>query len=178
MEQTGDSQEATKTQDEIKRTEINTNIQSIFDKTQGTVKGILGKMDSDVNTEFNRGISAAKNAFEGHVKRRMAEYKDKRYTLVFPIKLPKPYWFGIKMVKVGELRIFDFITWIRDKFAGLPDEVNVFYEEKLIKGEKKLMLMYKPYQKTCKKLGLKRRRMCKLNLINLSRVLPINKINY
>jgi hypothetical protein len=129
MEQTGDSQEATKTQDEIKRTEINTNIQSIFDKTQGTVKGILGKMDSDVNTEFNRGISAAKNAFEGHVKRRMAEYKDKRYTLVFPIKLPKPYWFGIKMVKVGELRIFDFITWIRDKFAGLPDEVNVFYEE-------------------------------------------------
>ena len=129
MEQTGDSQEATKTQDEIKRTEINTNIQSIFDKTQGNVKGILGKMDSDVNTEFNRGISAAKNAFEGHVKRRMAEYKDKRYTLVFPIKLPKPYWFGIKMVKVGELRIFDFITWIRDKFAGLPDEVNVFYEE-------------------------------------------------
>ncbi|WP_027250229.1 eCIS core domain-containing protein [Planktothrix agardhii] len=129
MQQTGDSQEATKTTDEIKRTEINTNIQNIFDKTQGTVKGILGKMDSDVNTEFNRGISAAKNAFEGHVKRRMAEYKDKRYTLVFPIKLPKPYWFGIKMVKVGELRIFDFITWIRDKFAGLPDEVNVFYEE-------------------------------------------------
>ncbi|SKB15626.1 conserved hypothetical protein [Planktothrix sp. PCC 11201] len=129
MQQTGDSQEATKTQDEIKRTEINANIQSIFDKTQGNVKAILGKMDSDVNTEFNRGISAAKNAFEGHVKRRMAEYKDKRYTLVFPIKLPKPYWFGIKMVKVGELRIFDFITWIRDKFAGLPDEVNVFYEE-------------------------------------------------
>lgn len=129
MEQTRDSQEATKTQDEIKRTEINTNIQSIFDKTQGTVKGILGKMDSDVDTEFKRGISAAKNAFEGHVKRRMAEYKEKRYTLVFPIKLPKPYWFGIKMVKVGELRVFDFITWIRDKFAGLPDEVNVFYEE-------------------------------------------------
>ncbi len=129
MQQTGDSQEATKTTDEIKRTEINTNIQNIFDKTQGTVKGILGKMDSDVNTEFNRGISAAKNAFEGHVKRRMAEYKDKRYTLVFPIKLPKPYWFGIKMVKVGEIRVFDFLTWIRDKFAGLPDEVNVFYEE-------------------------------------------------
>ncbi|MGL5135408.1 MAG: hypothetical protein ACRC78_23010, partial [Planktothrix sp.] len=129
MQQTADSQEATKTQDEIKRTEINTNIQSIFDKTKGAVKGILGKMDRNVNVEFERGISAAKKAFEGHVKKRMDQYKDKRYTLVFPIKLPKPYWFGIKMVKVGEIRVFDIITWIKDKFAGLPDEVNVFYEE-------------------------------------------------
>ena len=129
MQQTTDSQAVAKTEDETKRAEINTNIQNIFDKTQGTVKAILGKMDSDVNNEFNRGINAAKNAFESHVKRRMAEYKEKRYTLVFPIKLPKPYWFGIRMVTVGELRIFDFITWIKDKFAGLPSEVNEFYEE-------------------------------------------------
>ncbi|WP_285691989.1 hypothetical protein, partial [Actinoplanes sp. NBRC 103695] len=76
----------------------------VFDATQKDVEAILAGLDSKVDDSFSSGEKAARDAFTAEHKRRMDEYKDKRYS-------------GL----IGKGR------WIKDKFAGLPEEANQIF---------------------------------------------------
>lgn len=106
MKEVGASQEQTKTEDEQKREKITADIDKIYKQTKDSVDARLKKLDNDVDKEFERGAKSAKQKFEGYVKQRMDAYKDKRYS---------GFWGPGK--------------WLKDKFMGMPDEVNKFYEE-------------------------------------------------
>lgn len=105
MNQVAASQEQTKTEDEKKREKITADIDKIYRDTKSSVDTRLKKLDDDVNKEFERGSRISKNRFEGYVARKMAAYKEKRYS-----------GWGV-FNKIG------------DFFSGLPEEVNKFYEE-------------------------------------------------
>jgi hypothetical protein len=106
MKEVGASQEQTKTEDEQKREKVTADIDKIYKQTKESVDARLKKLDEDVNKEFERGAKSAKQKFESYVKQRMDAYKDKRYS-------------GL----VGKGK------WLYDKFKGMPNEVNKFYEE-------------------------------------------------
>ncbi len=95
-----------KSRDEKRRAEATAKLQHVFDATKKDVEGILSGLDKLVDRQFTAGEKAAKAAFEADQKRRMDAYKDKRYS-------------GLK----GKYR------WVKDKFAGLPEEANQLYQE-------------------------------------------------
>jgi hypothetical protein len=95
-----------KGKDEQARAKVAGDIQGIYHQTKTKVEQILNGLDSKVNEEFEIGANQATKAFEDDVDKKMKAYKDRRYS-------------GI----VGKGR------WIKDKFLGLPSEVNVFYQE-------------------------------------------------
>ncbi|MGB6300846.1 MAG: DUF4157 domain-containing protein, partial [Rivularia sp. (in: cyanobacteria)] len=99
-------QEGTKGKDEKARSKVATDINKIYEKTKTQVDKTLEELDSKVQKEFDAGAEKAKQAFEEHVDKKMKEYKDDRYS---------GFWGPGK--------------WLWDKLAGMPDEVNVFYEE-------------------------------------------------
>ncbi|MEV4847657.1 hypothetical protein AB0K20_31160 [Micromonospora matsumotoense] len=102
--QVGAGKEQAKSEDEAKRAKVTGILQKVFDATKKDVEGILSGLDKKVDDTFSAGEKAARNAFTAEHKRRMDEYKDKRYS-------------GI----VGKGR------WIKDKFAGLPEEANQIF---------------------------------------------------
>ncbi|MFD5031033.1 hypothetical protein ACFWM0_11530 [Streptomyces sp. NPDC058405] len=87
----------TKSADEKKREQVTAKLQKVFDTTQKDVEKILGDLDGKVDKQFTDGEKKARGDFTADHKRRMKEYKDKRYS-------------GF----TGKGR------WIRDKFKGLP----------------------------------------------------------
>ena len=91
----------TKSKDEKKRAEVTAKLQKVFDATKKDVEGILDGLDKKVDDQFTTGEKAARDAFTADHKRRMKEYKDKRYS----------GWTGKR-------------RWAKDKFAGLPEEAN------------------------------------------------------
>ncbi|SCK41836.1 hypothetical protein H181DRAFT_03639 [Streptomyces sp. WMMB 714] len=95
----------TKSKDEQKREQVTAKLQKVFDATKKDVEGILDGLDKKVDDQFTKGEKAARKAFEADQSRRMKEYKDKRYS----------GW-------TGKAR------WVKDKFAGLPDEANQLYQ--------------------------------------------------
>ena len=95
-----------KTKDEAKRAKIAGEIQAIYERTKADVTKTLDAIDPKVDAIFTKGEEGARTQFEEHVSTRMAAYKKKRYS-------------GWR----GKLR------WAKDKFFGMPDAVNVFYEE-------------------------------------------------
>ncbi|HWO62278.1 MAG TPA: hypothetical protein VNO31_19840, partial [Umezawaea sp.] len=95
----------TKTRDEEKRAEVTALLQKVFDKMKADVEGILTGLDVLVDDQFTREEKAARDAFTAEHKRKLEDYKDRRYS-------------GINRLK-----------WFRDWLLGLPDEVNVFLEE-------------------------------------------------
>ncbi|GGO45450.1 hypothetical protein GCM10012287_13420 [Streptomyces daqingensis] len=95
----------TKSKDEQKREQVTAKLQKVFDATKKDVEGILDGLDKKVDDQFTKGEQAARKAFEADQSRRMKEYKDKRYS-------------GL----TGKAR------WVKDKFAGLPDEANQLYQ--------------------------------------------------
>jgi hypothetical protein len=97
----------TKGADESKRQAVSAHIADLYLSTKQDVETILTGMDGEVDKRFSSGADAAKQAFEDHVDRRMSKYKWERYLS----RLDGP------------------LLWVRDQFAGLPDEVNVFYVE-------------------------------------------------
>lgn len=103
---TTSAQQQAKQQDEQKRAEVANELQTIYTQTKKTAEDRLTRLDTEVNQEFDRGATAAQQFFEDYVKRRMDAYKDDRYD-------------GI--IGAGK--------WLKDKFLGLPSEVNKFYEE-------------------------------------------------
>jgi hypothetical protein len=96
----------TKSADEEKRAKVATDIQGIYDRTKADVTKTLDGLDGKVDAAFTKGEGAARAQFESYVDKRMSDYKDKRYS-------------GL----IGKGR------WVKDKLAGMPDDVNRFYED-------------------------------------------------
>jgi len=101
-------QQQQKAADEKKRLEVVAQIETIFTDTKNKVDQKLASLDTEVGALFDQGTDAALNAMTSFVNTRMRKYKIDRY-LSIPV--------------VGAAR------WIADQFVGLPDEVNVFYEQ-------------------------------------------------
>jgi len=101
-------QQQQKAADEKKRLDVVAQIETIFTDTKNKVDQKLASLDTEVGAIFDQGTDAAITAMTNFVNARMRKYKIDRY-LSIPV--------------VGAAR------WIRDQFAGLPDEVNVFYEQ-------------------------------------------------
>ncbi|WP_204034420.1 hypothetical protein [Micromonospora qiuiae] len=102
--QVGAGKEQAKSADEAKRAKVTAILQKVFDGTKKDVEDILSGLDKKVDDQFTKGEKAARDAFTAEHKRRMDEYKDKRYS-------------GI----IGKGR------WLKDKFAGLPEEANQIF---------------------------------------------------
>ncbi|MGW0436450.1 phage tail protein [Micromonospora sp. NPDC003197] len=100
----GEGKESAKGSDESKRAQVTAVLQKVFDATKKDVEGILTGLDKKVDDAFSKGEKAARDAFTADHKRRMDDYKDERYS-------------GL----VGKGR------WIKDKFAGLPEEANQIF---------------------------------------------------
>ncbi|MEV5602688.1 hypothetical protein AB0L33_14715 [Streptomyces sp. NPDC052299] len=96
----------TKSKDEKKRAEVTAKLQKVYDGTKKDVEATLSGLDKKVDAAFTSGEKAARDAFTADHKRRMKKYKDKRYS----------GW-------TGKAR------WVKDKFAGLPEEANELYQE-------------------------------------------------
>ena len=97
-------QQGTKSADEKRRAEATARLQKVFDATKADVEGILAGLDRSVDEQFTRDEKQARDAFTAEHQRKMDEYKDKRYS-------------GL----IGKGR------WIKDKFAGLPEEANQIF---------------------------------------------------
>jgi hypothetical protein len=95
-----------KTQDEVRRAEVSSKIEGVYGKTKDEVTGILNGIDPQVDAAFKDGEGKARAAFESYVDTKVSAYKDDRYS-------------GLR----GKWR------WIKDKFKGLPGEVNQFYAQ-------------------------------------------------
>ncbi|MEV7679735.1 hypothetical protein AB0O64_14420 [Streptomyces sp. NPDC088341] len=89
----------TKSADEKKREQVTARLQKVFDATQKDVEKILGDLDGKVDRQFTEGEKRARDDFTADHKRRMKEYKDRRYS----------GWRGP-------------FRWGRDKLKGLPQE--------------------------------------------------------
>jgi hypothetical protein len=90
--------------DHDKRAQVTATLQKVFDATQRDVQGILDGLDKKVDDKFGAEEGAARAAFTAEHKRRMDAYKDARYS-------------GL----LGKGR------WLKDKFAGLPEEANQIF---------------------------------------------------
>ena len=101
-------QQQQKAADEAKRKAVVDKIEGIYAATKAKVDAKLAAMDPEVNSMFDAGVDAALNTMTRFVNDKIFDYKLRRY-LSIPI--------------VGAAR------WIRDQFLGLPDEVNVFYQQ-------------------------------------------------
>ncbi len=106
MTQVDTSQNQTGTADTAERTRIANEINTIYETTKTEVELILSTLDETVSTMFTNAADRAKSKFEAHVHERMDAYKSERYS-------------GL----IGKGR------WIKDKFKGLPSEVNEFFTE-------------------------------------------------
>ncbi|HEU0086915.1 MAG TPA: hypothetical protein VFQ77_04595 [Pseudonocardiaceae bacterium] len=102
--QVGAGKEGAKSEDETKRAQVTAKLQKVFDATKKDVEDILNGLDKKVDDKFSAGEKAARDAFTAEHKRKMAEYKDRRYS-------------GL----LGKGR------WLKDLFAGLPEEANQIF---------------------------------------------------
>ena len=100
-------QQAAKAREEAERKRVAADIEAIYGRTRQAVEGRLAGLDQEVNARFDQGVEQAMRAMTAHIDRRMDDWKFDRY-----VKWP---W--------GPAR------WLKDKLMGLPDEVNVFYDE-------------------------------------------------
>ncbi|AOT62480.1 hypothetical protein A4G23_05378 [Streptomyces rubrolavendulae] len=92
--------------DEEKRAAVTAVLQGVFDRMKKDVEAILDGLDGLVDDRFDRGEREARKAFTAEHRRKMDEYKDRRYAGA-----------------TGKLR------WVRDLFAGLPAEADRIFEE-------------------------------------------------
>lgn len=106
LNQVAGQQEQTGTRDTAEREKIATEINAIYEKTKTDVEKILESLDGEVTRMFSTAAKKAKSKFEAHVKQRMDAYKSRRYS-------------GLR----GKGR------WLKDKFMGIPDEVNAYFTE-------------------------------------------------
>ncbi|MGH3767873.1 MAG: hypothetical protein ACRDTX_22450 [Pseudonocardiaceae bacterium] len=105
-QQVSAGKEGAKGSDESKRAQVNAKLQKVFDATKTDVEQILTGLDRKVDDEFSKGEKAARDAFTADYTAKINKYKDDRYG-----------------------GMFGWTKWIKDKFAGLPSEVNAFYEQ-------------------------------------------------
>jgi hypothetical protein len=93
-----------KAADEAKRAEISTHMEQVFTKTKAEVGATLDGLDQQVSDVFDKGEKTARDTFDNNVGKEVDDWKDERYS-------------GLR----GKWR------WVKDKFAGLPPEVNQIY---------------------------------------------------
>ncbi|WP_253842323.1 hypothetical protein [Actinokineospora globicatena] len=94
-----------KSKDEVQRAQVTATLQKVFDAAKSDVETILSELDKKVDDRFTAGEQAVRDAFTAEHKRKMDEYKDKRYSGLFgPAK------------------------WIKDKLAGMPEEANRIFD--------------------------------------------------
>jgi Novel AID APOBEC clade 1 len=98
-------QQVAKQKEEQARKAVTDHIEEIYSNTKERVEAKLASLDDEVGKIFDAGVESALQNMTDYVEARIEEYKDDRYS-------------GI----LGKGR------WLRDKFKGLPDEANVFYE--------------------------------------------------
>ncbi|MGH2771143.1 MAG: phage tail protein [Actinomycetota bacterium] len=103
-EKVGAGKTRAQTKDEAERAKVSGEVKAIYDRTESDVKGILDGLDKKVDTAFDRGEAEAKRAFAQRHESEMKAYKDRRYGGLF-----------------GKAR------WLKDLFAGLPEEANQIY---------------------------------------------------
>ncbi len=106
LNQVAGLQGETKSSDEEARATVANAIEPIYQKTKQDVEAILTGLDGSVSEMFDAGAEKARKQFEDYVDQRVKAYKKKRY---------------------GGL--FGWAKWLKDKLAGMPSEVNAFYEE-------------------------------------------------
>lgn len=106
FQQVGGQQTQTKGKDEQARAKVGADIQTIYNEVKGNVESKLNGLDTSVTKAFDDGANAAQQTFEDFIDAKMNAYKAERYG--------------------GPL---GWTLWIRDLFAGLPEEVNVFYSQ-------------------------------------------------
>ncbi|MBM7773837.1 Skp family chaperone for outer membrane proteins [Actinokineospora baliensis] len=99
-----EEKQGTKGKDEARRAQVTATLQKVFDATKTDVEAILSGLDKKVDDAFTAGEKAARDAFTAEHKQKMDAYKDKRYS-------------GF----TGKLK------WVKDKFAGLPEEANQIF---------------------------------------------------
>lgn len=104
-QQVGAGKTGAKGRDEEKRAQVTALLQGVFDTMKKDVEAILDGLDKLVDEQFGREEKAARDAFTAEHKRKMEEYKDRRYS----------GW-------TGKAR------WVRDLFAGLPAEADKIFE--------------------------------------------------
>jgi hypothetical protein len=97
-------QQMTKEKDEAERKKVSDTIENIYRKTKETVEKKLSSLEAEVSAKFDQGMEAALKKMTDHIDDRMFKWKLARYG--------------------GSLGLL----WLKDKLLGLPDEVNVFYE--------------------------------------------------
>jgi hypothetical protein len=94
-----------KQKDEARRKEVTDTIEKIYSETKQTVETKLASLENDVSSMFDKGIEDAMTKMKSYIDQKMDAYKDDRYG----------GWDG-------------GLLWASDKLFGMPDEVNVFYE--------------------------------------------------
>ncbi|MFL6125581.1 hypothetical protein [Actinophytocola sp.] len=105
-QQVGGGKKNAKSSDEEKRTQVTGILQKVFDTMKTDVEGILTGLDKLVDDQFTRGEKEARDAFTAEHRRKMDEYKDRRYG--------------------GR---WGWIKWGHDKLFGLPEEANQIFVE-------------------------------------------------
>ena len=106
----GGQQVDTKGKDEQQRAKVAGDINKIYLDTKTKVDNSLKDLDKQVGEKFDAGATKAKQDFENYVEQKMNAYKEKRY--------------NFSKDPIGAAAL-----WVWDKLAGMPSEVNAFYEE-------------------------------------------------
>ncbi|GAB3735722.1 hypothetical protein GCM10027598_62120 [Amycolatopsis oliviviridis] len=101
----GTGKTGTKKTFEDKQKEVTDLLQKVFDQTKSDVEKILEDLDQKVDDQFTTKEKKARDSFTREHEEGMERYKDERYG----------GW-------TGKAR------WVRDLFAGLPEEANRIYE--------------------------------------------------
>jgi len=100
-------QQQAKARDEAKRLAVTNQIEAIYNETKKSVEDKLNSLDTTVNDIFDKGVDAAIQSMKDFVEDKIFKWKLERYLL-------KP---------------LGAILWAKDLLLGLPDDVNVFYEQ-------------------------------------------------
>ncbi|MGW7465485.1 hypothetical protein ACWGJT_12475 [Streptomyces xantholiticus] len=79
-QQVAAGQGATQSKEEQERARVAAEIRGIFDTTKKEAEGILGALDTEVETAFDNGQKAAKAAFDADHQTKMKAWKDERYS--------------------------------------------------------------------------------------------------
>ncbi|PPK63708.1 hypothetical protein V5P93_002203 [Actinokineospora auranticolor] len=103
-QQVGTGKTNAKSSDEDKRAQVTAILQKVFDVMKTDVEGILTGLDKLVDDQFTQGEKEARDAFTAEHRRKMDEYKDRRYGGAWGV-----------------------VKWGHDKLFGLPDEANQIF---------------------------------------------------
>lgn len=104
-----------KSKDEAERAKVAGEVKAIFDATKKDVDAILGSLEGTVTQEFSDGEKKVREAFTADVKKRMADYKKRRYS----------GWDGD-------------LLWAKDKIFNLPKEADQEYVAARLKYENEM----------------------------------------